>query len=132
MKKILFILFAGLIIVSCKPESSAPDELIDEETYERMFAEFAIINQLDEQLLSYTSREELRNKVYEHYGVTEEEFRISHEYYEQNIDAQLERVQEITKMLRAERDTAQVIQRQFESIPPEKLDSLRQSLSGME
>lgn len=132
MKKFLFILFAGIVLLGCEPESSAPAELIDEYTYERMFIEFAIINQLDQHLLSNTSRDELRDKVYESYGVTEEEFRISHEYYEQNLDAQLERVQDINKMLRAERDTVQGIQRKFEAIPPEKLDSLRQSLPGSE
>lgn len=132
MKKSLFILLAGIMLLGCEPESSAPAELIDEETYERMFIEFAIINQLDQHLLSNTSRDDLRDKVYESYGVTEEEFRISHEYYEQNLDAQLERVQDINKMLRAERDTVQVIQRKFEAIPPEKLDSLRQILPSNE
>lgn len=132
MKKSLFILLAGIMLLGCEPESSAPAELIDEETYERMFIEFAIINQLDQHLLSNTSRDDLRDKVYESYGVTEEEFRISHEYYEQNLDAQLERVQDINKMLRAERDTVQVIQRKFEAIPPEKLDSLRQALPSNE
>lgn len=132
MRTFLFILLAGIVFWGCGPESSAPNELIDEETYERMFIEFAIINQLDQQLLSNTSRDELRDKVYESYGVSEEEFRISHEYYEQNIDAQLERVQDINKILRAERDSVQVIQRKFEAIPPEKLDSLRQTLPNNE
>ena len=65
-----------------------------------------------------------------HFGISEEEFRISHEFYEQNIDDQIERLNDINKMLRTERDSAQVIQRKLEAISPEKLDRLRQSLSG--
>lgn len=133
MKKFLLILLTGFLMTGCGPESPASDELIDEETYERMFIEFAIINQLDQQLLHNTTREELQDKVYEHYGVTEEEFSVSHEYYEQNIEAQLERVKEINKMLRSERDSIQTIQRKYESITtPQQLDSLRQSLLDSE
>ena len=64
MRTFLFILLAGILFLGCEPDSSAPDELIDEETYERMFIEFAIINQLDQHLLKNTSRDELRDKVY--------------------------------------------------------------------
>lgn len=121
--------FALAAIYGCGYESSAPEELITEETYERMFIEFAIINQMDEQLLVNSSQEELRQMVYRQYGVTEEEFRISHEYYEQNVDDQLERVKEITRLMRSERDSVQTIQRQYEAVTtPEQLDSLRQSL----
>lgn len=132
MRKVLFVIVAGLIFWGCEPESSAPDEIINEETYERMFIEFAIINQLDQQLLNNISQEELRSKVYESYGVSEDEFRISHEYYERNIEEQIERVKEINKILREERDSIQVIQRKFETTPREKLDSLRQTLPGRE
>lgn len=122
-------LFALAAMIGCGSEYSEPEELIAEETYERMFIEFAIINQMDEQLLNNTSREELRQMVYREYGVTEEEFRISHEYYEQNVDEQLERVNEIIRLMRSERDSVQTIQRQYEAVTtPEQLDSLRQRL----
>lgn len=129
MRNFLLILFAFAAIYGCGSESSEPDELISEKTYEHMFIEFAIINQMDQQLLKNTSQEELRQMVYEQYGVSEEEFRISHEYYEQNIDEQLERVKEITQLMRSERDSVQTIQRKYEAITtPEQLDSLRQNL----
>lgn len=129
MKRFSIFLLSAFLFAGCEPDTSTPDELIDEETYERMFIEFAIINQLDQQLLKNSSKEELRNKVYQHYGVTEEEFRISHEYYEQNIDEQIERIQDINKMIRAERDSVQAIQRKYEAVrTPQQLDSLRQKL----
>lgn len=133
MRKILPIVFALAAIYGCGSESSEPEELIAEETYERMFIEFAIINQMDEQLFENRSQEELRQMVYSQYGVTEEEFRISHEYYEQNVDEQLERVKEITRLMQSERDSVQTIQRQYEAVTtPEQLDSLRQSLLDSE
>lgn len=117
--------------MGCDP--STPDELIDEETYEQMFMEFAIINQLDQNLLQYTTRDELRNKVYEYYGVTEQEFRVSHEYYESQVEQQIDRVLEMTNILREERDTLNVIERKYrEALRDGRVDSLRQELSGNE
>lgn len=133
MKKLLIAIILLFATLGCSSESSPPDELIDEQTYQQMFMEFAIINQLDQQLVQKKSREELRQIVYEHYDVTEEEFRISHEYYEQQIDNQLERVKEMSKILRAERDSVLMIEREYEKLTtPEQIDSLRQVLRSNE
>jgi DNA-binding ferritin-like protein len=122
-----------MITFGCSSESSPPDELIDEQTYEQMFMEFAIINQLDQRLLQKTSQEQLRQLVYEHYNVTEEEFRISHEYYERQIDDQLERVKEMSRTLRTERDSLLAIEREYKKLTtPEQVDSLRQALFNKE
>lgn len=133
MKKFLIAIILSITIFGCNSESTPPDELIDEETYQQMFMEFAIINQLDQQLLQKRTQEELRQMVYEHYGVTEEEFRISHEYYELQIDEQLERAREMSKILRAERDSLIAIEREYEKLTtPEQVDSLRQALRNNE
>jgi len=133
VKKICFALVLIITAVSCSSHSSPPDELIDEETYKQMFMEFAIINQLDQQLLQNTSREELQQIVYSHYGVTEEEFRISHEYYEQQVENQIERVREMSKILRAERDSVLVVDRKYQELESqEQADSLRQALFNNE
>jgi len=133
VKKICFALVLIITAVSCSSNSSPPDELIDEETYKQMFMEFAIINQLDQQLLQNTSRKELRQIVYSHYGVTEEEFRISHEYYEQQVENQIERVREMSKILRAERDSVLVVDRKYQELESqEQADSLRQALFNNE
>lgn len=131
MKKIVVVFITFIALMGCDP--STPDELIDEETYEQMFMEFAIINQLDQNLLQYTTRDELRNKVYEYYGVTEQEFRVSHEYYESQVDQQIDRVLEMTNKLREERDTLNVIERKYrEALRDGRVDSLRQELSRNE
>lgn len=133
MRKIALTVFLLIITFGCSSESSPPDELIDEQTYQQMFMEFAIINQLDQRLLQNRSRDELRELVYEHYNVTEEEFRISHEYYEQQVDQQLERVKEMSKILRTERDSVLAVEEEYEKLTtPEQVDSLRQALRGNE
>lgn len=133
MKKLLGMVAVFLLFAGCDTQSSKPEELIDEETYERMFIEFALINQLDERLKKNRPEEELRQMVYDHYGVTREQFRLSHQYYEQNIDDQLKRVNKMTQSLKTERDTLVVIEREFKAaIRDNKLDSLRQSFSGNE
>lgn len=129
MKKLFFVIILLITVIGCSSESTPPDELIDEQTYQQMFMEFAIINQLDQRLLKKRSQEEFRQMVYEHYDVTEEEFRISHEYYEQQVDEQLERVKEMSKILRAERDSLLTIEREYGKLTsPERIDSLRQAL----
>nr|WP_255727793.1 DUF4296 domain-containing protein [Rhodohalobacter sulfatireducens] len=129
----LFVLILLIVLPGCSSESNPPDELIDEQTYEQIFMEFAIINQLDKRILEDRSQEELRQLVYEHYDVTEEEFRISHEYYEQNVEEQLERVRDMSDILREERDSLVVIERKYGRVTtPEQADSLRQALRNSE
>ena len=133
MKKLLFVLTLLIVLLGCSSESNPPDELIDEQTYEQIFMEFAIINQLDKRILEDRSQEELRQLVYEHYDVTEEEFKISHEYYEQNVEEQLERVRDMSDILREERDSLVVIERKYGRVTtPEQADSLRQALRNNE
>jgi len=75
----------------------------------------------------------LQQIVYSHYGVTEEEFRISHEYYEQQVENQIERVREMSKILRAERDSVLVVDRKYQELESqEQADSLRQALFNNE
>jgi len=133
VKKLLFVLTLLIVLLGCSSESNPPDELIDEQTYEQIFMEFAIINQLDKRILEDRSQEELRQLVYEHYDVTEEEFKISHEYYEQNVEEQLERVRDMSDILREERDSLVVIERKYGRVTtPEQADSLRQALRNNE
>lgn len=115
MKAILFVsLFLTVIAVACT--SRAPDQLIDEETYKRMFIEFAIVNQMDSTLLNYRERSELHRRIYEHYNVTEEQFSVSHEYYELDVDGQIQRINEITEMLQGERDPISKAEQEFRTL----------------
>jgi hypothetical protein len=126
--KYLPVLFILILFMAAACDEPVPPDLIPEETYKQMFVEFTIINQYDELLLQGRSREELRDKVYEHYGVTPEEFRNSHRYYESNIERQLKRIDEINLMMRAERDTLIEAEKRYHFNRRTPADTLRQRI----
>jgi hypothetical protein len=128
MKKYLPIVFTLVLVIVTACNDPLPADLIPEETYKRMFVEFTIINQFDELLLQGRSRDELRGMIYEYYGVTPEEFRNSHRYYESNIERQLKRIDEINLMMRAERDTLMEAEKQYHYDRRTSADTLRQRI----
>ncbi len=127
MKRILTISAFFLLFVACT--DSVPEHVIDEETYERMFIEFAIVNQMDRNLLEENqTRDDLRAKIYDFYGVTEEEFSLSHEYYENDLDEQLERLERINQIIREERDKISEAEEEHRRQNIEAPDSIRQRI----
>jgi len=100
----------ALLILSFNACEKEP-ELIDEELYKSILMEFAILNQMDQELLGERDKSELRQEIFASYGVEQENFGRSHEIYQSNIDAQMERVNEIQDRLKAERDSIQAAER---------------------
>jgi hypothetical protein len=88
-------------------------ELVDEELYKSILMELAILNQMDQELLGDRDKSELRQEIFAKYGVEQENFGRSHEIYQSNIDAQMERVNEIQDRLKAERDSIQAAERRY-------------------
>jgi hypothetical protein len=88
-------------------------ELVDEELYKSILMELAILNQMDQELLGDRDKSELRQEIFAKYGVEQENFGRSHEIYQSNIDAQMERVNEIKDRLKAERDSIQEAERRY-------------------
>ena len=122
----VFIITVLLLTVSCT--DSEQDLLIDDQTYQNMFVEFVIINHMDDKLLRDTTKEELVNSVYGHYGVTEEQFRYTHDLFESNISEQLLRMEKIVVRLRKERELINDAVQQHEIENRESADSLRQRI----
>lgn len=120
-----FFIFAASILIGCE---RTPELLIDEETYKQLFIEVTMLNHIDEKSLHIKEKEELMDKVFEHYQVTKEMFRFSHNYYETDIEAQLRRMDEISLLLRNERDKVIELEKIHESENRESLDSLRQRI----
>lgn len=110
-------------------QESEPEYLIDEDTYIMIFAELAIIDQYDPKLLKNRTREEMRDSVYQHYNVSKEDFRRSHEHYEENIDAQLNRIENMILFLKEERDEVNIYERELRRKNTLSADSLRQRLN---
>ncbi|MEX0822988.1 MAG: hypothetical protein WD008_01290, partial [Balneolaceae bacterium] len=71
---------------------------------------------------------ELRSEIYSRFNTDEERFRITHEYYENRIPEQLERMERISLNLRAERDSISAVQKRYRDANKENADSLRQRL----
>lgn len=129
MKSVLryFILpFLLLIFSSCNQDNS--DNLLSEATYKDIFLELAIVNHIDTLLLANITREELIDQIFDHYEITPEEFRKTHDEFEKDIDQQLKRMEQILVMLREERERIDAIEQEYHRQQREPADSLRQRL----
>ena len=109
----LTIILALLSLTLFQACSDEPDQLLDEETYSNVLAELTIVNQIEETYLGDRTKEQLRKEVFEKYQVTREQFRISHDYYQRDMESQIQRVEEIRQRLRADRDSIQEAEREF-------------------
>ena len=103
MRLFFFLILPAVTLFSCS--TSTPENLLDEDTYINVFLELAILDQYDPLLLEQAEREVHQEKIFEQYGITYEDFRISHDYYEQFIQDQIERTDRASQILRAERDS---------------------------
>lgn len=124
--KILILLSSVILITFCEEDKN--NLLISEETYKDLFIELAVANHLDSKLLVNTTREDLINQIYDHYDVTPEQFRYTHDFFEQDFQKQAERMDQILVILREERDRIDEIEREFSRQNQEVADSLRQRL----
>lgn len=121
-----FMIFALLLAISCT-DSEEP-LLIEDQVYQDMFVEFTIINHMDKKLLRDTTTEDLVYRVYDHYGVTEEQFRYTHDYFESDISEQLLRMEKILVRLREEREIINETVQKYELEKKATADSLRQRI----
>lgn len=126
IKRIIFLVLMTVFASGCDFGSS--DKIMDEQTYEDIFIELAFLDQFDEKLLNDISKEEMRTQIFDHYGVTSEQFRIAHEHYQSRVDEQLDRLERIGERIREERDKVNEAERKFKEADKDELDSLRQSL----
>lgn len=120
---IAMLLLSFSTLTGCEEE---PD-VIEEDLYQTLVAELAVLNQMDENLLGSMTREEKREQILNHYGVTEEYFTKSHKFYQSDIDAQMKRMQKIQDALRAERDSVHEAERRYKDQNSESPDTLRDS-----
>lgn len=109
--KILILLSALIQFSSCTEDKS--ELLINEETYKDVFLELIIANHLDTILLANTTHEELIDQIYDHYDVTPEQFRYTHDYFEQDIQKQANRMDQILIMLRMERERVDSLEHEY-------------------
>lgn len=112
--------------MSCNQGHS--DKYLSEDIYKDLFLELAIANHMDTLLLVNTSREELIEQIFDHYDVTPEKFRRTHDHFEKDIEMQAKRMEQILVMLREERERIDKIEQEYNRQQYEPADSLRQRL----
>ncbi len=103
-------------------------DLLEENVYEQVALELIILNQIDENVLSPEEKEELRNQIFDHYDTTEEQFRNTHSYFQQDAVEQMERMEKLGIELRNKRDHIQEAEREFSRSTQISPDSLRKRL----
>jgi hypothetical protein len=117
-------LFTFILVLFLLGGCSQNDDLLDEYTYEQLILELTILNQLDDDKLGGQERDDIRQRIFAHYGANEELFRNTHDYYQQNVPEQLERMEKLRIKLSQERDTIQEAERDYRrslQLPPDSL-----------
>ncbi|MDZ7757886.1 DUF4296 domain-containing protein [Rhodohalobacter sp.] len=112
MKNYLTFALVSLFFLTFNACEKEP-ELVDEELYKTIMTELAILNQMDQDLLGERDKSDLREEIFVSYGVEEEKFNRSHEIYQSDIEAQMERVKDIQDRLKTERDSIQAAERRY-------------------
>ena len=118
------ILFFLITFNACEKDP----ELVDEELYKSIMVELAILNHMDQEILGERDKAELRDEIFERYGVEEEKFGRSHEIYQSDIDAQMERVKDIQDRLKTERDSIQAAERRYKDETKLGPDEIREHI----
>ncbi|TVQ64572.1 MAG: DUF4296 domain-containing protein [Balneolaceae bacterium] len=122
---LLFYVLPVVLLSACVQND---ERLIEEEVYKKLFIDITLINHMDQRLLNDITKDELIHMVYEKHNVTHEMFRYSHDFYESDIESQLKRMDDISAILRNERDKIIELEKLHASENRESLDSLRQRI----
>lgn len=102
----VFLMFTTLVLSSCG-NTTAPEDILEEDRYVSVFTELVVINQLNEEQLDSLSRDYLKEQVFEEHDVSREQFERTHQYFQQQPDQQIQRLDRIEETLTTERDSLQ-------------------------
>ncbi|MEX0662515.1 MAG: DUF4296 domain-containing protein [Balneolaceae bacterium] len=112
--KTLKYLLPLLLLIFAACEDELPEGVLAEDTYTALFSELLVVDRISDNQLGSVNRQHLIDEIYEEHNATEEEFRISHHYYQQQPERQLQRIDEIHEFVSSERDTIQASLRKYE------------------
>lgn len=105
----LGVIVAGWFLTSCiGPDApQKPKNLMPEDHYVDMLVDMQHIvtwRNVDPDSINADS---LKQLIYQRYSVTEEQFEATHNYYQQQVERQLVRIDEVIRRLEGERDYIQ-------------------------
>ena len=98
----LILIFSLVLFTGCESDGK-PDNLIPEDKYTELLLEVKIMENVIQMKNLEENRLSVLDSVFHHHDVTFEQFQKSHEYYQRQTEAQLQRIDKIRDKLREER-----------------------------
>ncbi|MEX1211482.1 MAG: DUF4296 domain-containing protein [Balneolaceae bacterium] len=92
LRSLFVLVLITLPLLACEQESSPPDGVLNESLYLDLTTELYLTMQWVQLREIYEQEDSLRQLVFDHYGVSPEQFQKSHQYYQSDIDGQLIRL----------------------------------------
>ena len=94
-------LFFLTVFNACKTQVQPPENLIDEDTYINLMIEFQLLESYrDSMPPDSVATDSLKEVVLEKYSVTEAQFLTSREYYRQDYEQHVKRIEKAIEELR--------------------------------
>lgn len=95
------ILFSALIFSGCS--NNKPANLLEEDTYIDLLVELQLLRSYQQNHPNASQVDSLRSVIFDEYNTNQAQFKRSHEYYQQDVDRQSERIKEAIERLRKDR-----------------------------
>lgn len=100
---VISLLLFGCFLTGCE-ENPRPPNLIEEDTYIDLLVELQLVKSYRESVPADSGVvDSLLKEVYKKYGISGEQFRISHIYYQEQYAEQKERVEQAIERLRMDK-----------------------------
>lgn len=101
--KILIIILASASVFGCSKDEQPPENLLPEEVYIRLLGELHLAHNLgDLEPENQAMIDSVLTEIFSEYNTSEEQFRLSHYYYQEDLDGQIKRVNKLQEKLRHE------------------------------
>lgn len=99
--RLLCMMLLAVLAAGCSGEPAPPDDLLNEDTYIDLVVEMKMLQSYEKHLdPDSTAVDSLQRVIFQTYGTTEQQFRKSHRYYQQQAEAQRERIIQAIEQLR--------------------------------
>ena len=101
--KILILILVSASVSGCSKDEQPPENLLPEEVYIRLLGELHLAHNLgDLEPENQAMIDSVLTEIFSEYNTSEEQFRLSHYYYQEDLDGQIKRVDKLQEKLRHE------------------------------
>lgn len=101
MRKAFLILLLAFTAVSCSKQANPPSHLINEDTYIDLLIELHLLrNYQAHSTVDSSTVDSLMKQIFKKYGVTRQQFKKSHDYYQRQLEKQSNRINQAIDRLR--------------------------------